>query len=61
VSKGGDKSNLFIFITPHIVRNQAEAAAIYQQKWGDIEKVQGGLIRMNENRAIPKTQLDRKE
>ena len=61
MSKGGDKSNLFIFITPHIVRNQAEAAAIYQQKWDDIEKVQGGLIRMNENRAIPKTQLDRKE
>jgi general secretion pathway protein D len=61
MSKGGDKSNLFIFITPHIVRNQAEAAAIYQQKWDDIEKVQGGIIRMNENRAIPKTQLDRKE
>ena len=42
MSKGRDKSNLFIFITPHIVRNQAEAAAIYQTEVGRHRQSPGG-------------------
>jgi len=40
------KSNLFIFITPHIVRNQAEAAAIYKKKVDEIGQIEEGVIHM---------------
>ncbi|MCX7634730.1 MAG: hypothetical protein N2Z74_03175, partial [Syntrophales bacterium] len=43
-SKG--KSNLFVFITPRIVRNQADAAAIYKKKYEEIGKIEEGVIRM---------------
>jgi general secretion pathway protein D len=60
-SRGRDKSNLFIFITPHIVRNQAEAAAIYRKKLGDIGNVEEGIIKMDERKTFQKPQIDRKE
>ena len=40
------KSNLFIFITPHIVRNHAEAAAVYKKKVDEIGQIEEGVIRM---------------
>ena len=61
VGKGREKTNLFIFITPHIVRNQNEAAAIYQKKLDDVGDVVEGIIRMNEQRIFQKPQPDRKE
>ncbi len=54
------KSNLFVFITPHIVRNQAEAAAIYEKKLGDIGNVEEGIIKMNEKKTLQKPQIDQK-
>jgi general secretion pathway protein D len=56
-----DKSNLFVFITPHIVRNQVEAAAIYQKKLGDIGNIEEGVIRMNEKKTLKKPPTDRTE
>jgi general secretion pathway protein D len=50
----GEKSNLFVFITPYIVRNQAEAAALYRRKLEDAGKVEAGVIRMNEHRPAGK-------
>ncbi|HEY5497942.1 MAG TPA: hypothetical protein VIK19_06380, partial [Syntrophales bacterium] len=44
--KKREKSNLFIFITPHIVRNQAEAAAVYKKKVDEIGQIEEGVIRM---------------
>ena len=44
--KKKEKSNLFIFITPHIVRNQAEAAAVYKKKVDEIGQIEEGVIRM---------------
>jgi general secretion pathway protein D len=35
----GEKTNLYIFITPHIVENPAELARLYQQKRENIETV----------------------
>jgi general secretion pathway protein D len=58
---GREKSNLFIFITPHIVRNQAEAAAIYKKKLDDIGNIEEGVIKMNEKRTFQKPQTDRKD
>ncbi|MBM4312714.1 MAG: type II secretion system protein GspD [Deltaproteobacteria bacterium] len=58
---GREKSNLFVFITPHIVQNQAEAAAIYQKKLQDIGNIEEGVIRMNEKKTFQKPQTDRKD
>ncbi|MDP1992737.1 MAG: type II secretion system secretin GspD [Syntrophales bacterium] len=58
---GREKSNLFIFITPHIVRNQAEAAAIYKKKLDDIGNIEEGVIKMNEKKTFQKPQADRKD
>ncbi|MBE0556467.1 MAG: type II secretion system secretin GspD [Proteobacteria bacterium] len=60
-SQGRDRSNLFIFITPHIVRNQDEAAAIYRKKLEDVGSVEEGIIRMDERRTFQKPQIERKE
>jgi len=58
---GREKSNLFVFITPHIVKNQDEAAAIYQKKLQDIGNIEEGVIRMNEKKTFQKPQTDRKD
>jgi general secretion pathway protein D len=58
---GREKSNLFIFITPHIIRNQEEAAAIYQKKLEDIGNIEEGVIKMNEKKTFQKPQTDRKD
>ncbi|MBA4423952.1 MAG: type II secretion system protein GspD [Syntrophus sp. (in: bacteria)] len=58
---GREKSNLFIFITPHIIRNQAEAAAIYKKKLDDIGNIEGGVIKMNEKKTQQKPQTDQKD
>ena len=61
MGRSRSKSNLFVFITPHIVRNQAEAAAIYEKKLGDIGNVEEGIIKMNEKKTLQKPQIDRKD
>jgi general secretion pathway protein D len=58
---GREKSNLFVFITAHIVRNQEEAAVIYQKKLDNIGNIEEGIIKMNEKRTIQKPQTDRKD
>ena len=44
-SETRNNTNLFIFITPHIVENPAEATAIYQEKKEHIDKVEEGVIK----------------
>jgi general secretion pathway protein D len=58
---GREKSNLFVFITPHIIRNQAEAAVIYQKKMNEIGNIEEGVIRMNEKKTLQKPQIDQKD
>jgi len=48
VSKAGDKTNLFVFITPHVVKHPSEAEEIYQKKKGQIDEIQEGNIKMYE-------------
>ena len=45
-SRAEDKTNLFIFITPHIIENPDEAKEVYEEKRDHIEKLQGGGIKM---------------
>jgi general secretion pathway protein D len=45
-SKAADKTNLFVFITPHVVKHPSEAEEIYQKKKDQIEQIQEGNIKM---------------
>jgi general secretion pathway protein D len=47
-SKGtsGDKTNLYVFITPHIVENPEEAQKIFDEKRDDIEGIKEGVIKL---------------
>jgi general secretion pathway protein D len=45
-SSSEDKTNLFIFITPHIIENPEEAKEVYEEKRNHIEKIQGDGIKM---------------
>jgi general secretion pathway protein D len=43
ISKSKQPTNLFVFLTPHIVANPQEAGQIYQEKWEHMEDLgQGG-------------------
>ena len=46
VSKAGEKSNLYVFITPHVIENAAEAEEIYKNKKDDMDKIKEGKIKM---------------
>ena len=48
-STGNDKTNLFIFITPRVVKNPDEAQAILDSKKDQVEEITGGKINMYEN------------
>ncbi len=42
-SKKRDKTNLFIFLTPHIIRNPAEASVVYEEKKKEAENISEGF------------------
>jgi general secretion pathway protein D len=56
-----EKTNLYVFLTPHIVRTQKEAASLYQSKRETMGEVVEGIIKLNERKqeaypsAPPKT------
>ncbi|MFH1480478.1 MAG: type II secretion system secretin GspD [Pseudomonadota bacterium] len=43
-----NRTNLFVFLTPHIIENPQEANKIYEEKKEQIDKVGGGVIKMYE-------------
>ena len=47
-TRSADETNLFIFLTPHVIKNPAEAQKIYEKKKEDIERVEEGVIKMYE-------------
>jgi len=46
LSRSGDKTNLFVFLTPHVIENPAEAEKIYNQKKDQIDTIKEGNIKM---------------
>jgi len=40
-----DKTNLYVFITPHVIENQTQGAAIKEKKQKEIETFEGGVIK----------------
>jgi len=57
MSKSQEKSNLFVFITPHIVRNQQDAAAISTKKKEEIGEIKDGVIKMYEKKPVIKEEI----
>ena len=51
---GRERTNLFVFITPHIIRTQADATAIAAQKTEELGEVRGGVIKMREKKEDKK-------
>ena len=49
LSKASEKTNLFVFLTPHVVENPLEAEEIYNIKKGQIDKIKEGKIKMYES------------
>ncbi len=47
-ARGGDKTNLYVFITPHVVKNPAEAKVILDSKNHEIDQITEGKIKMYE-------------
>ena len=52
-----EKTNLFVFLTPHVINNKADAQKIYNEKKEKIGEVEKGSIKMyktdnNENTSI---------
>ena len=45
-SKRIEKTNLFVFLTPHIIQNPAEARKIFEEKKDQIETIKEGVIKM---------------
>jgi len=50
-SRAGDKTNLFVFIAPHVIENPAEAEEIYQKKKDQIDQIREGNIKMYDNNS----------
>jgi len=48
MSNTRNKTNLFIFLTPHIVENTIEAGEIYKDKKEEMDKIKEGIIKMYE-------------
>ncbi|MDP2645856.1 MAG: type II secretion system secretin GspD [Desulfobacterales bacterium] len=48
VNRAGAKSNLYVFITPHVIENPMEATTIYQDKKDAIDTLKGGKIKLYE-------------
>jgi general secretion pathway protein D len=40
-----DKTNLYVFITPHVIENQTQGVAIKEKKQEQIESFEGGVIK----------------
>ena len=46
LSRSGEKTNLFVFLTPHVISNPEEAKEVYNKKNDQIKTLQEGNIKM---------------
>ncbi len=58
-SKGGTKTNLFVFLTTYIIRNPGQATEIYEERRETMDKVGAGVIKMYERPkpAVPPPEI----
>ncbi len=55
-----EKTNLFVFLTPHVINNKADAQKIYKQKKEEIGEVEKGSIKMYKTGKEENTSTSRK-
>lgn len=58
MSREREKTNLYIFLTPHIIENPAEAGEIYQEKKEQINRIKEGVIKMYHRGESSQTESD---
>ena len=54
--KTREKTNLFVFITPHIIRTQVDASNMFKKKIGDAGVVEDGVIKLYDKKDRKKTE-----
>ena len=57
VSKGEEKTNLYVFLTPRVVKNPLELDKIYNEKAKDIESIKTGEVSLY-NKLIQKKETN---
>ena len=57
VSESREKTNLFVFLTPHVIENEEEAAAIYGKKKGSMDEKRSGSIKMYDEDPVFQQQI----
>ncbi len=55
-----EKTNMYVFLTPHIVRTKQDADKIYREKRGGMGEVVEGVIKLNEKTLEQKQQSESK-
>ncbi len=58
LTRSRDKTNLFIFLTPHIIENPEEAKKVYQQKKEQIDLIQEGVIKMYKSNHLKSFEIE---
>ncbi|RPH50432.1 MAG: type II secretion system protein GspD [Desulfobacteraceae bacterium] len=53
-----EKTNLYVFLTPHIVRTQKDAGKLYEEKKNSMGEVVEGVIKLNERRFDQKSPVE---
>jgi general secretion pathway protein D len=56
VAKGNSKTNLFVFLTPRVIENPAEAEAVYQDKKAHYDTVRENNIKLYSKPSAPENQ-----
>ncbi|MBN1473747.1 MAG: hypothetical protein JW914_03950, partial [Syntrophaceae bacterium] len=51
--KSREKTNLYVFITPHVVRTMADANTLYKEKKDSMGKVEEGVIKLDKKKPQP--------
>lgn len=52
ISRSRNRTNLFIFLTPHIIGNPIEAKEIYKDKKEEMDRIQEGVIKMYKKSGV---------
>ena len=52
ISRTRNKTNLFVFLTPHIIENPIEARKIYKDKKEEIDRIKEGVIKMYKKSGV---------
>lgn len=59
IGKSNTKTNLYVFLTSHVVDNGEEARALYEEKFNDIDQLKSGNIKLYPGNRSKQTGLDK--